>query len=146
MKVSDVVGSIVLLIFSTAAYYEAGKFTLGTDAFPKAILIVIIILAAIQLALALKSRSAIAFTAATEPIHVPRMVAMGVLFFAYIIAIQVIGYFIATPLFLMGSMHMLGRRDMKTILMVTAIVTFLIYLVFRTFLYVPVPMGPLFRQ
>ena len=40
MKVSDIIGSVILLLFCFAAYYEATKFSLGTDAFPKAVLIV----------------------------------------------------------------------------------------------------------
>lgn len=144
MKVSDIVGSVILLLFSFAAYSEANKFSLGTDAFPKAVLIAIIILAAVQLVLALKPKASIPATVSTEALDTKRMTAMVVLFLIYIIAIQVIGYFIATPLFLIGSMYMLGRRDPKIMILVTAAVTLVIYLIFRAFLYVPVPMGPFF--
>lgn len=145
MKGSDIAGSVILLLLSFAAYYEATTFTLGTDAFPKAVLIVIMILAAVQLILAFKPRPVIQSVPSTETLNVNRMVAMGALLLIYIIAIQMVGYFIVTPLFLIGSMFLLGRRDLKTILVVTACVVFVIYLVFRTFIYVPVPLGPFFK-
>jgi hypothetical protein len=145
MKRSNIVGSVILLLFSFAAYHEATKFPLGTDAFPKAVLIVIMILSAIQLILAFKPSHAVQQASSTEVINVKKMVAMGALLLFYIIGIQIIGYFIITPLFLIGSMYLLGRRDIKTILIVTASVVFIIYLVFRVFIYVPVPLGPFFK-
>jgi len=145
MKGSNIVCSVILLLFSFAAYYEATKFPLGTDAFPKAVLIVIIILAAIQLMLAFKPRHVAQQVSSTETLKVKQMVAMGALLLIYIIGIQMIGYFIITPLFLIGSMYLLGRRDMKTIIIVTVSVVFIIYLVFRVFIYVPVPLGPFFK-
>ena len=146
MKVSDIIGSVLLLLFCFAAYYEATNFSLGTDAFPKAVLIVIMILAAVQLALAMKPKATIPAAVPSETMNTRRMVFMVILLFVYILAIQVIGYFFATPLFLMASMYMLGRRDAKTIIIVTFMVCLVIYLVFRLFLYVPVPMGPLFYR
>ena len=146
MKESDIIGSAILLLFSFAAYFQATRFTLGADAFPKAVLIAIIILAAVQLLLALRSTAVLATTASSETLNVGRIIAIAVLFFVYIVSIQLIGYFIATPLFLIVSMVMLGRKDAKTILIVTATVNVAIWLIFRAFLYVPVPMGPFFRQ
>lgn len=146
MKVSDIIGSAILLLFSFAAYYQATRFTLGTDAFPKAVLIAIMILASVQLVFALRPTAAPAVTASSEMLNVKRIIAIVVLFFVYIVSIQLIGYFIATPLFMIVSMAMLGRKDAKMILIVTLAVNVSIWLVFRAFLYVPVPMGPFFQQ
>jgi hypothetical protein len=145
MKVSDIIGSVILLLFSSAAYYQATQFTLGAGGFPKAVLIAIMILAAVQLLLAFRPSAVPATTASSETLNVGKIIAIAVLFFAYIVSIQLIGYFIATPLFLIVAMVMLGRRDAKTILAVTVAVNVAIWLIFRAFLYVPVPMGPLFK-
>jgi len=146
MKVSDIIGSAILLLFSFAAYYQATRFTLGTDVFPKAVLIVIMILAAVQLVFALRPTAAVGAPASSGALNVRRIIAIAALFFVYIVSIQLIGYFIATPLFLLVSMVLLGRKDAKTILIVTAAVTVAIWLIFRAFIYVPVPMGPFLQQ
>jgi hypothetical protein len=146
MKGSDIIGSAILLLFSFAAYFQATRFTLGADAFPKAVLIAIMILAVVQLLFALRPTAVLVKTAPSEILNVRRIVAITALFFVYIVSIQLIGYFIATPLFLIASMVMLGRKDAKMILIVTAAVNVAIWLIFRAFLYVPVPMGPFFQQ
>ena len=146
MKGSDIIGSAILLLFSFAAYFQATRFTLGADAFPKAVLIAIMILAVVQLLFALRPTAVLVKTAPSEILNVRRIVAITALFFGYIVSIQLIGYFIATPLFLIAAMVMLGRKDAKTILIVTAAVNVAIWLIFRAFLYVPVPWGRFFSS
>ena len=67
----------------------------------------------------------------------------------YVIGMQVIGFCVSTLAFLIGSMFINypGKADKKTavkIIVVSVVITVLIYLVFKMLLYVPLPKGFLF--
>lgn len=67
----------------------------------------------------------------------------------YVIGMQVIGFCVSTLVFLIGSMFINypGKADKKTavkIIVVSVVITVLIYLVFKMLLYVPLPKGFLF--
>ena len=60
---------------------------------------------------------------------------------AYIALIDVLGYFIATPLFIVGTYMYLRALSVKGALLVAAGFCVLVYGVFVKVLYLPVPMG-----
>lgn len=62
---------------------------------------------------------------------------------AYLVAIQVAGYFISTAFFLVGAMLGLGYRNPRVIAAVTAGWLVFCYVVFYRLLYIPLPVGPL---
>ena len=63
---------------------------------------------------------------------------------AYILAIEHIGYFVATALFLMGSMYLFGRHRATALIGVTAAFLLTVYILFGLFIGVRLPEGLLF--
>lgn len=62
---------------------------------------------------------------------------------AYLVAIQVVGYFISTAVFLVGAMLGLNYRNVWVIAAVTGGWVIFCYVVFYRLLYIPLPIGPL---
>lgn len=60
---------------------------------------------------------------------------------AYILAIEYIGYFVSTALFLCGSMAFFGRNRLMTMLSVTAACLLIIYLLFVVLIGIRMPAG-----
>jgi len=60
---------------------------------------------------------------------------------AYVALIDVLGYFIATPLFIIGTYMFLKALSLKNAIIVAASFCVLVYGVFVKVLYLPVPMG-----
>jgi len=63
------------------------------------------------------------------------------LILAYVLTIVPLGYFIATPVFLIGSFLFLRSTKMHWILAIAVGFTAFVYLLFVLFLHMPVPMG-----
>ena len=62
---------------------------------------------------------------------------------AYLVAIQMVGYFISTMVFMVGAMLGLGYRNVPVIAAVTGGWLVFCYVVFYKLLYIPLPVGPL---
>jgi len=70
-----------------------------------------------------------------------RIAVFVVLIFAYIMTIKPLGYFIATPAFLVGSLVFLRSTKLPWIAAIAVGFTAFVYLLFVLFLHMPVPMG-----
>lgn len=84
-----------------------------------------------------------------KPDPVPGKVAFVILFVAwlvvYLAAIDAIGYFVSSFVFLVGSMYVLTYRNHVVIFSVAAGWVVFAYFVFAQFLFIPLPVGPLLR-
>lgn len=59
----------------------------------------------------------------------------------YILLLESVGYFIMTPLFLIGALTLLRASRLWIILAISVIAPMIVYLIFVTFLDLPMPMG-----
>jgi len=62
---------------------------------------------------------------------------------AYILGINYIGYFIATPAFILIAFRFLKSMNNRNTALVAAGFTIFVYLVFVSFLQLPIPLGPM---
>jgi len=69
---------------------------------------------------------------------------MVALLFVYTVAIAIIGFYLATPLYLFISMWILGQKNIKLILTISLLTPLVVYLFFDVFLELQVPKGFLF--
>jgi putative tricarboxylic transport membrane protein len=84
-----------------------------------------------------------------HPARFARAAALAALCLAYALLFNPLGYLIATPLFLLSALFLMGQRHWGWNLAVAAIFTLIAYLVFAKVLGVRMPHGPLtdlFRQ
>lgn len=63
----------------------------------------------------------------------------------YVFVINIIGFLLATPIYLVSTMLLLGVNNKKNIAIATMISVALIYVGFKVLLNVPVPQGIIFR-
>lgn len=63
----------------------------------------------------------------------------------YILVICIVGFYIASPIYMAVTMYLLGQRNKKVIIFVPLAVTLFIYVTFTIVMKIPVPMGLLFK-
>lgn len=63
----------------------------------------------------------------------------------YILIIYVVGFYIASPIYMAVTMYLLGQRNKKVIVLVPLAVTLFIYVTFTIVMKIPVPAGLLFK-
>jgi putative tricarboxylic transport membrane protein len=119
---------------------------LGPKAFPSLVGGGLILSALLLLFETWKKRRALVDSkddARTEPNHVLLLLAMVAWTALYFFCFERLGYPIATPLFLLGLLSVFNRGRHGVNLAVALGFTAVVYLLFSTFLGVPMPTGPL---
>jgi hypothetical protein len=61
----------------------------------------------------------------------------------YIVGINWLGYFVATPAFIIGALRYLKAMTWKGTLLLAVGFTLFVYLLFVSFLNLPIPLGPM---
>lgn len=80
---------------------------------------------------------------ASSPINKKNALVFVGLTVAYILGINYIGYFIATPAFILIAFRFLKSMNNRNTALVAAGFTIFVYLVFVSFLQLPIPLGPM---
>lgn len=143
------VTSVLLIVLGAVVYYLADQFpqvggegVTGPDLFPKALAILLICLSLLLLVTAMISKDPEKVLVwGKGPAKSYITVGMIVIYF---VVLQLIGFFMSTPVFLFVMIRFLGQKsDVKNIA-VSLGVTLIIYVVSNSLLYVPLPTGILF--
>ncbi|MDZ4164491.1 MAG: tripartite tricarboxylate transporter TctB family protein [Smithellaceae bacterium] len=140
------IASILATILAAVFYYYTLSLAEAAYQLPR-ILIAVIVLLAIGMFLEayLKYRRERAGKETREVpeegINYKRAAVFALLIFAYILAINPLGYFVTTPVFIIGALYYLKAARMRTILIITVCFTVFVYLLFVKFLHLPIPLG-----
>lgn len=138
MLKKDRVAGIVILLISTGLCYGGWSLPAGARVFPLALLTFIIIGSIVMIAKpSLEDQKE---EGNTKKIYLTVFICA-----AYAALVEVIGYFIATALFMTVFMAMMGLRSIRLYLAVIIGVNICLYLLFIWQLKVPVPIGTLFQ-
>ena len=81
--------------------------------------------------------------AVPEAINVKRATVFVAFIIAYILGINFIGYFIATPIYIFGAFMYLKSMNVRNTALVAVLFTTFVYLLFVSFLQLPIPLGPM---
>ena len=146
---SELVIGLACIALGVAVFIAAGnlqtvRLGIGPAGFPKFISIVLGVLGLAQTIMALSSgvkvpefnvdkKAASLFIAA---------VAMS---FAYVLLVDMIGFLIMTPLLLLGLMYLFGERSIVKMLIIAAVTTVCIWLLFTEVFMIFLPVGRIFR-
>ena len=135
-----VVGGVVLFAARELerGWSEAGP---GPGFFPTGIGIIIVAasLATLAQALWIVNRADVALTGA----QARRVARFGLPIVAFVVATQVIGMYVATVLYLVGTMTWQGGYGLARSLLVAIVATVAFYFVFEWWFQVPLPKGPI---
>lgn len=74
-------------------------------------------------------------------INYKKAVVFGLIIAAYIFLLKPIGYFIITPVFIVGTYMFLKATSIRNMLIIAAGFTIFVYILFVVFLKIPIPMG-----
>ena len=139
----EIVVSLVMIVLSVAAYVVAGTFRIsfnlsdiGAQAFPRAIVIAMSALAVMQIIISIKNRNS------DEKIKIGQWATLlsGIaLLFVYISLIPILGYFVTTPIFVVGFLVLQGNRNWLQIVLVSSGFCLFVYVVFINVLRVTLP-------
>jgi hypothetical protein len=143
---------IPYLLFAAAMDFMAIVFYVDTLRMPKAayqmprIFIALVLLLSVlmiveQLLQYRKTPPADSGMVPSAEISPTRVVVFVLMILGYILTIKPLGYFIATPAFLVGSLAFLRSTKLPWIAAIAVGFTGFVYLLFVLFLHMPVPMG-----
>ena len=144
LKKADRIISLVMLLFCIWGYIHSSSFTEDARVFPQALMILWGALAAALFLSTFRGKEEREKTLAEGEVSYGRMFAAAALCVIYIWSINLLGFFMATPLFFVITMVVLGQNSLKAIVLSTAIVTVASFVIFRLILYIPFPEGVLF--
>lgn len=111
---------------------------------PRILACLIIVLSAAMIRTGLRAHRRMAKAGKKEEIpyiNVPLVSLYLVFIIAYVLLIETLGYFIATPLFLVGTYMYLRAMKLQSAIVVALGFCILVYGVFVKVLYLPVPLG-----
>lgn len=141
------IGSGVVLIFSIVFFIESLNYPASAAILPRILIILIALLAVGMFIEAfiknrkMKDQIKAEEKKRAEDINVKRVVTFAVMIALYIVLIDVIGYFLLTPIFLFVTLQYLKSVKISTAILLSAVFTAFIYGLFSMFLNIPLPMG-----
>ena len=135
----------VILLLAVVSFYESLKFPKGEDVGPAVVPFLWIAFTVTFCVILIVQ----AFLKRGEPDPIPGKVGFVLLFVGwlavYLASIGVIGYFVSTIVFLIGSMYVLTYRNHLIIFVVSFSWLVFSYVVFVKILFIDLPVGPVFR-
>lgn len=134
----DRVAGLIILLVCTWLFYEASLYPFDSRVFPVGLLIFMMICAIIMIARP-------AGTSGGQEGNPKKVLITILLCLAYVLIVDVLGYFLASALFMAVFMAMMGLRNPLVYIAAIAGVNLCLYLIFVWQLKVPVPSGILFR-
>jgi hypothetical protein len=111
---------------------------------PRMLAVLIMLLSVIMVLQGFAARRRMAVAGRREeipPVNVLLVSLFLIFIVAYVTLIEVLGYFIATPLFIVGTYLFLRAMKLRNAILVAAGFCVLVYGVFVTVLHLPVPLG-----
>ena len=143
--------AVGMWIYSFAFDRELSTFALGPVAWPRAVLVLIIVAAIGALIADWRARQLQSNPATAGSPDVAsdtmvgaarlRLLAAILLPLVYVWLLPRAGYFVTTPFFLAAYMYVLGISSWRTIVLTTAVAYVLLLLLFSKLLYIPLPTG-----
>ncbi len=144
------IASIVAIIFSAVLYLETLTMSRAAYQLPRILIVIIILLAMAMFAeeyyKSKKKKSQGTEEAVVkqpedkyDKIHYDRIAVFVGAITVYIFSIKILGYFIVTPLFIIGIFRYLKSVKMTTALIIAVGFTGFIYMLFIRFLHLPIP-------
>jgi uncharacterized membrane protein YidH (DUF202 family) len=140
--ICNLIAAATALIFAWVFYYESLDLPKVAYQLPRRLTYLITILA-----IALIIESFYKYYQKTQEeqqgkIQLTRTVLFAGSIALYIFTIDLLGYFITTPLFIFGTMYFLKSTKVRNILLISVGFTLFVYLLFVRFLNLPIPLGP----
>jgi len=139
MQIKDQIVSIIIFILSMTGYLMARNFPAGPDIFPKSICIGMIVLSFFLMLFSTMGLSK--GKKEDEKKYYFQVLLVVIISLMYYFLIERVGYFVITPVYLAAVSYALKYRKIKIIIIYPIIVTAFLFLTFRVFLKVPLPMG-----
>lgn len=145
----EIITSAIILIGSFFLYWETFKFKghevyakLGPSYWPKFLLILLMGLSVLVAIDALRQRrKGERVKAEIQPLHkVKFLTAIGFIV-SYFILLNIFGFILLTPFFLVAFMYLLGERKWVWMIIISVGITLIIIYVFTKAMYVPLPRG-----
>ena len=133
-----------IAVFIAAGNLQTVRLGIGPAGFPKFISIVLGVLGLAQTIMALSSGvKAPEFNVDKKAASL--FIAAVAMSFAYVLLVDMIGFLIMTPLLLLGLMYLFGERRIVKMLIIAAVTTACIWLLFTEVFMIFLPVGRIFR-
>lgn len=146
-----IIAAVVAIVFSIVFYLNTFKLTRAGYLMPRILIVIIILLSVAMVVEAyFKEKRELKVSAEsseenedTAKTNYVRVIVFTLLIALYIYSIKPIGYFIATPIYVIAAYLYLKATSFKYILLVSLGFTAFVYVLFVVFLKLPIPLGPM---
>lgn len=139
------IASIITIVFAIVFYIQTFKMSKTSYQLPRILIGIIVLLAItmyVEAYLKAKKEEAQSSTHGeenNEKLHYDRIIVFILAIAAYIFSIKYLGYFIVTPIFIIGIFMYLKALSLKKAILIAAFFTIFVYLLFIQFLHLPIP-------
>jgi hypothetical protein len=136
-------GLFAVWTVALAVLFQHQSLTLTDSAalLPRLLIACVIFLSVLMVMNAVREERRESAPPSAAPINTPRLCAFTALLALYIFSVEPVGYFIATPLYIVASYSLLRATSLRLSLCIAVGFTLFIYLLFMLFLHLPVPLG-----
>jgi len=139
---TDRIIALILIALGLGLYWISLEFPKGANIFPQFSLGTIIFLAIIMFIMGLKKQETSKPQSRKPGWGRPYIIfALTTL---YIVSITILGFFVATSAFIVGTMFYLGLRKLSSYVIALTIIILFYYVLFVRLLHVPLPQGLIF--
>lgn len=136
--------AVIAIAFAVILYFDSYKLNFSGYLLPRILSATIILLSLAMIAEAwwCQKKTGEADCDGSK-VEVKRVIVFISSIIAYIVGINIVGYFVATPLYIVGSYLYLNAMKLRNSILIAAGFTVFVYLLFVAFLQLPIPLGPM---
>jgi membrane-bound metal-dependent hydrolase YbcI (DUF457 family) len=136
--------AVIAIAFAVMLYLDSYKLNFAGYLLPRILSATIILLSLAMIAEAwwCQKKSGTADCSSTET-NSKRVIIFISSIIAYIVGINIVGYFVSTPLYIVGAYLYLNAMKLRNSILIAVGFTVFVYLLFVAFLQLPIPLGPM---
>ncbi len=137
----EIVIVIALIALCVYVFVTAGGFKGDSGMLPRITAVITGALCVMQLGVSMREYKALQGVEDAPPVPAKYFIMASVALVVYTALIFIVGYYIATAIYLCGSIYLFGYRKKVIILAITAGLVAFIYVLFNVLMYVKMPTG-----
>jgi len=137
----EIVIVIALIVLCIYVFTTAGGFKGDSGMLPRIVAAITCVLCFMQLGVSMREYKALQGVEDAPPAPAKYFIMASVALIVYTALIFIVGYYVATAIYLCGSIYLFGYRKKPVILAITIGLVAFIYVLFNVLMYVKMPSG-----
>ena len=140
----EIIIVIALIVLCVYVFMSAGGFKGNSGMLPRIVSVLTGALCFMQLGVSVRAYKELAGVEDAPAAPAKNFILASLVLIAYTVVIFIVGYYIATAIYLCGSIYLFGYRKKPVILAITLGLVAFVYFLFNFLMYVKMPTGLFF--